>query len=326
MLKTRVTQKLGIEYPIIAAPMLWISGAEMVAAVSNAGGLGIMASLSFHTQDKLRDEIRKTRQLTDKPFAVNVTLMPTARQIKYEDYFATAISEGVKIIETSGRSPEPYMAMLKSAGVTTMHRATSVRHLQTAERAGVDILTVLGFEAAGHIGLEDVTNLVKIPIAASTIKAPIVAAGGIADARGMVAALALGADAVMMGTRFVVSQECPIHPAIKELMVKANESDTMLIQRSIRNPQRTIRTEYAEKILAMEEKGATLEQLLPLISGEKVRQSYASGDVNASTLASGQIVGLLRDVPSVKDIIDGIISDSGEIMKRLNTIGLGGKK
>lgn len=323
MLKTRVTEMLGIKYPIILAPMHWISRAELVAAASNAGGLGIIASLTFATPKELREEIRKTKSMTDKPFAVNVTLMPTARPVNYEEYFNAAIEEGVKIIETSGRSPEPYMKLLKDAKVITMHRATRTRDIRTAERVGVDIATIIGFEAAGHPGMEDVSSLVRIPIVVDAVRIPVVAGGGIADARGFMAALALGADGVLMGTRFMASKECPIHPKIKEWLLQLSEADTMMISRSINNANRVVRTDFTQKILEMEGRKATLEELLPFISGLRQKEAYTSGDVNSATISLGQAVGLIHDIPSVQEIIDGIIDGAELIIQHLHNIGIG---
>ena len=322
MIKTRITELLGIEYPIIAGPMAYISMAELVSAVSNAGGLGIIASLSFTTIDELRQEIKKTKSMTDKPFAVNITLLPTARPVNYEDYFKAAIDEGANIIETSGRSPEPYMKLLKDAGVTVLHRATRTRDIQTAERVGVDAVTILGTEAAGHPGQEDVTSLVRIPIAVDAVKIPVIAAGGIADARGFVAALALGAEGVLMGTRFMACKECKIHPNVKEWLKQLGEADTILIQKSIKNSSRVVRTEHTEKILEMEQKGATLEELLPLLSGQRGRNTYATGDVSGASISVGQVVGLINDIPSAKGIIDAIISEAQEITRRFQNIGI----
>lgn len=323
MFKTRITEMFGIEYPIIVGPMQGISRAEIVSAASNAGGLGVLASVTFPTIEELRQEIRKTKSLTDKPFAVNVTLLPTAHPVNYEEYFKTAIEEGVNIIETSGRSPEPYMKLLKDAGVKVMHRATRTKDIRTAERVGADAVTILGIEAAGHPGMEDVTSLVRIPVAADAVKVPVIAAGGIADARGFVAALALGAEGVLMGTRFMLSQECNIHPKIKEWLLQLGEADTILIQRSIRNVSRVVRTEHTEKILEMEEKGATLEELLPLISGQRGRNAYVTGDFSDATMSAGQAVGLINDIPSVKEIIEGIVNEAKLIVQRLHNLTTG---
>jgi len=321
MFKTRITELLGIEHPILAGPMAYASRAELVSAVSNAGGLGIIASLTFPTIDELRQEIKKTKAMTDRPFAVNITLLPTAQPVNYEDYFKATIDEGVNIIETSGRSPEPYIKLLKDANVTILHRATRTRDIQTAERVGVDAVTILGTEAAGHPGQEEVTSLVRIPITADAVKIPVIAGGGIADARGFVAALALGAEGVLMGTRFMAAKECPIHPNVKEWMTQIGEADTILIQKSIKNASRVVRTEHTEKILEMEQRGATLEELLPMISGQRGRNTYTTGDVSGAPITVGQVIGLIHDIPSVKEIIDGIISEAQQIIRRFQNVG-----
>jgi nitronate monooxygenase len=319
-----VTKLLGIKYPIIQGAMGGgLACAELVAAVSNAGGLGTLTALNYTSGKELRAEVKKTKKLTDKPFAVNVTLLPTIRPVNYEDYFTSAIEEGVNIIETSGRSPEPYMKLLKSARVKTLHRATRIRDIKTAERAGVDAVTILGTEAAGHPGEEDVTSLVRIPIAVDAMKIPVIAAGGISDARGFVAALALGAEGVLMGTRFMACQECNIHPKVKEWLLQLHETDTMLIQRSMKNTSRVVRTPYTEKIAEMEKKGATLEELLPLLSGQRGRRAYDTGDFSQATISVGQTVGLIHDIPSAKEIIDRIISEAQVIMQRLYKLGTG---
>ncbi len=323
MLKTRITELLGIEYPILAGPMAYMSGPELVSAVSNAGGLGIMASLGYQTTDELREAIKKTKQLTDKPFAINVTLLPSARPIKYEDYFLAAIEEGVKIIETSGRSPEPYIKLCKDAGVTVLHRATRTKDIKTAERVGVDAVTILGMEAAGHPGQEEVGSMVRIPIAVDAVKVPVVAGGGIADARGFVAALAMGAEGVLMGTRFMASKDCIIHNNVKDWLLTLGEMDTILIQKSIKNASRVVRTEHSEKILEMENRGASLEELMPMISGQRGRNVYATGDIGSGAAISvGQVIGLIHDIPTVKEIIDNIISEASVIMQRLQKMGL----
>lgn len=324
MLKTRVTEMLGIQYPIIKGPMAYVSGPELVSAVSNAGGMGIIASVSFQSIDELRDVIRKTKELTDKPFAINVTLLPMARPINYEDYFKVSVDEGVKVIETSGRSPEPYMKIMKDAGVLSMHRATRTRDIRKAESVGCDIVTIIGTEAAGHPGQEEVGTFVRIPIAASAVEIPVIAGGGVTNARGMVAALALGAEGVLMGTRFMCTQEARIHDKIKTWMHGIAEMDTILIQKSIKNASRVIRNEHTEKILEMENKGATLEELLPMISGERGVNAYESGDPSEANITVGQGVGMITDTPTVKEIVDGMVNGANEIMQRLNKIGLAG--
>ena len=322
MFKTRITEMFGIEYPIIQGAMLWLSRAELVAAVSNAGGLGIIAALTFPTARELREEIKKTKSLTDKPFAVNITLLPTLQQINYEEYIDAAIEEGVNIIETAGRNPRPYMKRLKDAGVKVMHKVARVKDAKTAERVGVDAVTIVGFEAAGHPGMDDVTSLVLIPISVDAVSIPVIAGGGIADARGFVAALALGAEGVLMGTRFMASKECALHPEIVQWLLQARETDTLIIERSIKNAARVMKTDFAQRVLEMEEKGATLEELLPMISGDRSKRSYISGDVNDATIACGQVVGLIHDLPTVRESIEGIINEARLIGQRLYKMGI----
>jgi len=297
--------------------MQWLARAELASAVANAGGLGIIAAGSFHTASELRQEIRKMKNLTDKPFAVNFTLMPARRPVVWEEYINAALEEGVGIIETSGRSPEPYMEWLRAAGVMVLHKVARIRDALTAERLGADAVTIVGCEAGGHPGMEDVASLALIPRAVNSLKIPVIAGGGFADGRGLVTALALGAEGVVMGTRFMASQECPVHPKIKELLLKTVETDTMIVERSIQNAARVIRTDFAQKVLAMEEAGATLEELFPMLDGNRVRAAYESGDTNDSMLYCGQSVGLINEILSVKEIIDGIMSEAKEIMGRL---------
>jgi len=320
--KTRITEMLGIEYPIIQGAMLWLARAELVSAVSNAGGLGIISSATFPSVKELREEIRKTKSMTDKPFVVNFTLLPTFRPMNYEEYISAAIEEGVNIIETAGRSPEPYMKLLKGNNVTVMHKCARVRDVKTAERLGVDIVTIIGFEAGGVPGMEDVTSLVRIPLAVDAVKIPVIAGGGVADGRGLVVALALGAEGVMMGTRFMASQECPAHHNIKEWMMQATEKDTLMINRSFNNPERVLKTELPLKILEMEEKGATLEELLPMITGLRGKEALENGDINKGVIACGQIVGLIHDIPSVREIIENIISEAKAVEQRLQSSGI----
>ena len=230
MFKTRVTELFGVEHPIIQGALGGgLATPELVSAVSNAGGLGILTSLNYETSEELRQEIKKTKSMTNKPFAVNVTLLPTMRPVNYEEYFGAAVDEGVGIIETSGRSPEPYMKLLKDAGAKVMHKVGGARHARTAERIGVDAVSVVSFEAAGHPLPDDVASSVLIPACVDAVKIPVITAGGVADARGFVAALALGAEGVLMGTRFTISKECALHPKAKEWLLQLGEADTMLI-------------------------------------------------------------------------------------------------
>ena len=321
MFKTRITELFGIEYPIVQGALGGgLSRAELVSAVSNAGGLGMITSLNYTTADELRAEIKKTKGMTDRPFAVNVTLLPTMRPVNYEEYFAAALDEGVRILETSGRSPEPYMKMVKDAGAIIMHKVGGVRHAKSAERVGVDAVSVVSFEAAGHPLPDDVASSVLIPACVDAVKIPVIAAGGIADARGFVSALSLGAEGVLMGTRFTISKECSLNDKAKEWLLQLGEADTMLIHKAINNTERVVKTEFAQKILEMEEKGTPLEEILPLISGENVRNAYNTGDISDALFTAGQVVGLVHDIPSVKEIIDGVISEASTIVRRLQNI------
>jgi len=322
MFKTRLTELLGIKYPIIQGAMLWLSRAELASAVSNAGGLGIIDAMSFRKPEDFRQELQKMKSLTDKPFAVNITLLPTKVPINWGDHINIAIEEGVKIFETSGRSPRQFMELFRYAGARVMHKVARTRDARTAERVGVDAVTIVGFEAGGHPGMEDVASLVRIPTCVDSVKIPVIAGGGIADGRGLLAALALGAEGVLMGTRFMASRECGVHPLIKELFLQTGETDTIMIQRSIRMALRVIKNEFAEKVLAMEAEGTTLEELYPLITGTRTKDSYTSGNTEDAVFSCGQSVGLVRDIPSVGEIIEGIISEAKQVMQRLREMGI----
>ena len=314
MFKTRITELFGIECPIIQGGMLWVSTSELVAAVSNAGGLGVLSALTF-SPDELKLEIRKTRELTNNPFGVNLSMLPTLREINYEEYIDVILSEGVKIIETAGRNPEPYMNRLKLNGAKVIHKCTAVRFARTAERVGCDAVTIVGFECAGHPGEEDITSLILIPLAVDALSIPVVASGGFGDARGFVAALALGAEGVNMGTRMLATQEAPVHPKVKEWLIQSSERDTMLIMRSLRNTERILRNTVGEKVAEMEEKGATVEELAPLITGQGIKAVFQTGNLDQGTVPCGQAVGLIRDIPTVKELIKTIIREAEEVVK-----------
>jgi nitronate monooxygenase len=316
MFDTRVTEMLNIQYPIIQGTLHWLAYAELVAAVSNAGGLGILASAMFPSKERLRQEIRKAKSLTDKPFAVNINLFPMIRPVNLEEYIDTMLEEGVKVVETSGRSPEPYIERFKQGGMRVIHKVARVRDAVTAQRIGADMVTIVGFEAGGHPGMEDVTSMVHIPLTVDAVSIPVLAGGGIADARGFVAALALGAEGVVIGTRFVLTEECPAHPKVKEWYKNAKATDTVMLERSIKNAGRFIRNKPAELVLEMESRGATLEELLPVISGERGRKVWEEGDIDAGVVPSGQVIGLVHDVISVKEVIDGIIKGAKAILEK----------
>jgi NAD(P)H-dependent flavin oxidoreductase YrpB (nitropropane dioxygenase family) len=322
MFKTRITELFGIKYPITQGGMMWISRAELAAAVSNAGGLGIITAFTFPTPAELAAEIKKTKSLTDKPFGVNITLLPTLRPVDIDSYVNAVIDSGVKIVETAGRSPEPYMERFKAAGVKVIHKCTAVRFARTAQRIGCDVVSIDGFECAGAPGEEDVTSLVLIPLTVDTVEIPVIASGGFGDGRGLVAALALGASGINMGTRFMATQECPIHPRVKEWLVKSSERDTMLVMRSLRNTERVLRNATAEKVVEMEDRSATLEELASLLSGKKGLELYETGALDRGLVACGQVIGLVHDIPTVKELIERIIKEAEEVVSSINAGGI----
>jgi len=295
--------------------MQWVARAELSSAVSNAGGLGIITALTFPTPEELASEIKRMRELTDKPFGVNITLIPTLRPVNYEEYIDVIIREDVGIVETAGRNPEPYMSRLKSAGIKVIHKCTAVRFAKKAEATKCDVVSIDGFECAGHPGEEDVTSLVLIPLAVDAVTIPVVASGGFADGRGLVAALALGAEGVNMGTRFMATQEAPVHPKVKEGLIRASERDTLLVMRSLRNTRRVLRNTVAEKVDEMEKCGAALEQMSSLLSGERAKELLQSGELDWGLQTVGQVVGLIRDIPTVKELIASIINEAREIIQ-----------
>ncbi len=321
-MKTRITELFGVDYPIIQGGMMWVSRAELVAAVSNAGGLGILSALTFPSPEELAAEIKRTRELTDKTFGVNITLLPTLRPKDIDGYFDVVIKGGIKVVETAGRSPEPYMERLKVAGVKVIHKCTAVRFARKAERIGCDAVSIDGFECAGFPGEEDITSLILIPLTADTLEIPVVASGGFGDGRGLVAALALGAEGVNMGTRFMATQESPVHARVKEWLVQASERDTVLLLRSLRNTERILRNPAAEKVLEMEKQGATLEELAPFITGKEGEKLLETGDLDKGLLGVGQVVGLIHDIPTVKQLIDGIVHEAEEVASHLGAGGI----
>lgn len=307
MFKTRVTEMLGIEHPIIMGGMTGVGFAEMVAAVSNAGGLGIIGSVNFASGEELRQEIHKTRKLTDRPFGVNITMFPTAHEPRHEQFVSVVTEEHVCMVETAGRAPEPHMDRLKKANVKVIHKLGSVKHALAAERLGCDGVFALGFEGAGYPNPDDVTWLNLLPRIADAVKIPVIAGGGIADARQFLAALSVGAEGVMMGTRFMATKESPIHPNAKKALVEANETDTVMMQRSLGTQSRALKTKSAQRILEMEAQGASPEELRAAMRGSR-GNALLDGDVEAGGLGCGQGVGFIIGTPSVKEVIDDMIN------------------
>jgi NAD(P)H-dependent flavin oxidoreductase YrpB (nitropropane dioxygenase family) len=313
-MKTRVTEQLGIDVPIIQGGMQWVGLAELASAVSNAGGLGLLTALTQPTPDALRAEIARTRAMTDRPFGVNLTILPTIKPPPYAEYVDAIIESGIKIVETAGNSPKDFIARFKAAGVAIVHKCTTVRHALSAERNGVDIVSIDGLECAGHPGEDDVGGLVLIPAAARVLKIPIVASGGIADGRGMAAALALGAEGVNMGTRFYVTQEAPVHQNIKDAMVRASERDTALLFRTLKNTARVYRNAIADEVVGMEQRegGCTFEEIRPLVAGVRGRATLQSGEVDNGVVSAGQCIGLIDDIPTCAELIKRMVAECRE--------------
>lgn len=320
MIKTRVTEILEIEHPIIQGGMLWLSKAELVAAVSNAGGLGILSAATFPKIEDLRSEIHRTKEMTDKPFGVNIPLIPSSKPLDVEGIIKILVDEKVTVLETAGRSPEKYMPMLQRYGIKVMHKVTAVRFAKKVEKIGCDLVIVDGFEWAGHPGEEDVSSMVLLPVVVDAVSIPVVAAGGFADGRGLVAAFALGAEGVLMGTRFMVSKEAPMHNKVKEYLISLSETDTMFVLRSLRNSARVIKNSVSAHVVEMESRGAGIEDLLPFVSGKKELELMESGNMESGLLHCGQVIGLIRDIPSVEIIINNMLTEASMITGQLSEI------
>ena len=319
MFRTRITEMLEIEYPIICGGMMWISDAKLVAAVSEAGGMGILASMMFPTKETLKEEIHKVKELTDKPFGVNINLFPALRPADNPELIDVCIEEEVKAIETSGRSPKEYVDQIRGGGVKLIHKCARVKDVISVSNLGVDAVAIVGFECGGAPPMDDITTLIQVPLAVDAVKGnmPVLAGGGIGDARGFVAALSLGAEGVVMGTRFLATHECLAHPNIKEALIKAKETDTIPLLRSIKSMERVFKNETAEKVAELERKGAGIEELIPLIAGENVLEAFNTGNVKTGIISCGEVVGLIDGVVSVKEVIEEIIDGAKDIVERL---------
>jgi NAD(P)H-dependent flavin oxidoreductase YrpB (nitropropane dioxygenase family) len=320
MFRTRITELFNIEYPIIGGAMHNISKAELVAAISNAGGLGVLASTTFDKPEDLRNEIQKTRRLTKKPFGVNLNLFPAMRARPVEKDVDLFIDEGVEIVESSGSSPGQYVPRLRDGGIKLIHKVAGVKYAETAERVGCDAVSVVGFECGGHPGLDDVTSLILVPETVDKVKIPVVAGGGFCDSKSFLAALALGAEGIVMGTRFVATKECDIHPRIKEWIVNASDSDTTLIGKPFKLASRVIKNKPALTAQVMEARGATLQEVLPIISGQLGKEAWETGDIEAGILCLGMAVGRIDKILTVKEVIDEIIGGAKHVLQRLKEI------
>ncbi|MDL2268817.1 nitronate monooxygenase family protein [Desulfosarcina sp. OttesenSCG-928-G17] len=316
MWNTRVTEKLGITLPIIGGAMQWLGRAPFVAAISNAGALGIITSASFTSKDELKDEIRKTRDLTDKPFAVNINLFPSMRPFSIDDMLDAVDEESVGIVETAGRSPEPYMARLKQGGRIHLHKCARRKDAIKAEALGVDMVTIVGTECGGHPAYEGVSTFVLLPRTVDAVTIPVIGGGGIYDGRGLMAAFALGAEAVVIGTGLMATTECPLHENFKQALIQAEETSTCKLLDSVKAPMRTFLNQPAKDILDMEAHGKSLEEILPRMRGELGRDAYQTGDINGCIWACGQSAGLIQDSVSVKTYFQRIIKEAETIQKQ----------
>jgi len=317
-MKTAITELFGIQHPIIQGGMHYVGFAELAAAVSNAGGLGIITGLTQKTPELLAKEIAKCKDMTDKPFGVNLTFLPTFSAPPYPEYIAAIKEAGIKAVETAGRSPEQYMPALKAAGIKVIHKCTSVRHSLKAEAIGCDAVSVDGFECGGHPGEDDMPNMILLPRAEEELTIPFVASGGMADARSLVAALAMGAQGMNMGTRFIATKEAPVHENVKQALLKATEFDTRLVMRNLRNTERVLTNKGVEELIEIEkEKGKSIkiEDILDQVAGVYPKVMI-DGDMDAGAWSCGMMVGLIHDIPTVKELIDRIMADAEYLIRK----------
>jgi NAD(P)H-dependent flavin oxidoreductase YrpB (nitropropane dioxygenase family) len=316
-LKTRFTELVGIDYPIVQGGMMWVGRAELAAAVSNAGGLGILTALTQSTPDALREEIERCRSMTAKPFAVNLTILPSVNPPPYAEYRQAIIDSGVKIVETAGYNPGPHVAHFKEHGIIVIHKCTAVRHAVSSQRMGVDAISIDGFECAGHPGEDDIPGLVLIPAAADKVKIPMIASGGFGDGRGLVAALSLGAEGINMGTRFCATVEAPIHPRVKQLLVDNDERGTNLIFRSLHNTARVGKNGVSDKVVEiLKRPDAKFEDVAHLVRGAQGRVLLETGDLDAGLVWAGQVQGLIHDIPTVAELMQRIVREATDIISR----------
>lgn len=321
---TRITQLLGIDHPVVCGGMTTVGRAELAAAVSNAGALGMVTALTTGSPENLELEIAKTRELTDRPFGINLTILPTINPVPFDEYADVIASSGVAAVETAGRNPEQYIPKFKEGGLVCIHKAVSVRHALTAQRIGVDIVSIDGFECAGHPGEDDVSNMVLVPAASRQLDIPVLASGGFGNGQGLVAALALGAEGINMGTRFVATREAPVHNNIKRAYVDSSERDTRLLYRPLRNTARFLKNEVTEAVLQIErDKGQDLqfEDVRELVAGPRQREAWLGGNKDRGVITTGMVVGLIDDIPSCSELVERIVAEAADIVEH----GLPGK-
>ncbi|MCD9196985.1 NAD(P)H-dependent flavin oxidoreductase [Aeromicrobium wangtongii] len=322
MIRTRFTEDFGIDHPILCGGMTGLGTAELISAVANSGALGFLTALTQPTPEDLAKEIARTRELTDDPFGVNLTILPTIHPIPYDEYRGVIVESGITVVETAGADPGPHMPDFRAAGIKVIHKATSVRHALAAERRGVDAISIDGFECAGHPGEDDVPGLVLIPAAVRSLSIPVIASGGIANGQGLVAALALGASAVNMGTRFMATTEAPIHQNVKAQIVKNSERDTVLVLREFRNTARVVRNTISEQIVEISAReGATFDDIAELASGVRGRTKVlVEGNVEDGMWWAGQTQGLIHDIATVQEVVNRIVADAEQIIGNLSSL------
>jgi len=317
-MKTNITELFGIEHPVVQGGMHWVGFAELAAAVSNAGGLGTITALTQKTPDDLSKEIARCREMTDRPFAVNLTFLPTVVPPDYPGYVRAIIEGGVPIVETAGRNPQPVLPPLKAAGIKVIHKCTSVRHALKAEMIGCDAVSVDGFECGGHPGEDDIPNMVLLPRAADELRIPFIASGGMADGRSLAASLALGADGINMGTRFIATKEAPVHDNVKQAILVATELDTRLIMRPLRNTERVLSNPAVERLLEKEQRlgpELTFEDILDEVAGVYPRV-MGKGEMDAGVWSCGMVAGLIHDIPTCRELVDRIMTQAEKIIRQ----------
>ena len=315
MLQTRFTQLFGVEHPIVQGGMQWVGRASLVSAVANAGALGFITALTQPTPEDLEKEIKRCRDMTDKPFGVNLTILPALKPPPYAEYRQAIIESGVKIVETAGYNPQEHIAELKKHGVKVIHKCTAVRHAVKAEKIGADAISIDGFECAGHPGEDDIPGLILIPAAADKVTIPMIASGGFGDGRGLAAALALGAEGINMGTRFMCTVESPIHQKIKEQILANDERSTDLIFRTLHNTARVARNAVSREVIGVERKGgATIDDVKHLVSGQRGRAVYEEGDPDFGIWAAGMVQGLIHDIPTCAQLVSRIVAEAEAII------------